>query len=178
MNSQALVLPRLDRLIWAIVATVAAIVAAAAAVSNFQIAWGTFAPPAAACAALLAAGSFYSRWRDRSAPCVGASEHAQVIAFAAVGAPLSYIAASANLPLHDHALDAVDRALGLDWKGLLDWMSASPLAYATLRPIYLSLSDRCCGASATLHCSRIERKNNLSRESAKTASLRCNNLMQ
>jgi hypothetical protein len=140
MNSQVLALARLDCLIWAIVATVAAIVGAAAAVSSFQIAWGTFAPPAAACAVLLATGYFYSRWRIDPRLASGLLSTAQVIAFAAVGAPLSYIAASANLPLHDHGLDAVDRALGLDWKGLLDWMNAAPLAYAALRPIYLSLT--------------------------------------
>src|SRR5207245_10817541 len=65
---------------------------------------------------------------------------AQVIAFAAVGAPLSYIAASANAPLWDHGLDVIDRALGLDWKALLGWMNASPIACALLRPVYLSLT--------------------------------------
>ena len=40
-------------------------------------------------------------------------------AFAAVAAPLSYVAASFGLPLHDAAFDAMDRALGFDWKALL-----------------------------------------------------------
>jgi PAP2 superfamily len=65
---------------------------------------------------------------------------AQVIVFAAVGAPLSYIATSANLPLWDHGFDAIDRALGLDWKGFLAWMNASPLICGILWPIYLSLT--------------------------------------
>ena len=48
--------------------------------------------------------------------------------------------ASANLPLQDQVLAAIDRALGLDWKGLLAWMNASPTIYDMLRPIYLSLT--------------------------------------
>jgi PAP2 superfamily len=140
MDREVLALPRLDRLIWGIVAMVAAAVVSAPAVSNFKIAWDTFAAPAAACVVLLAAGAFYSRWRADPRLASGLLSTAQVIAFAAVAAPLSYLAASANLPLCDHGLDAVDRALGLDWKGLLDWMNASPLTYAALRPIYLSLT--------------------------------------
>lgn len=131
---------RLDRLIWAIVAIVAAVVAAAPAVSNFHIVWETFAPPASACAILLALAFFYSRWRTDPRLASGLMSSAQVIAFAAVGAPLSYIAASANLPLWDHGLDAIDRMLGLDWKGLLAWMKVSPLIYGVLRAIYLSLT--------------------------------------
>jgi membrane-associated phospholipid phosphatase len=57
-----------------------------------------------------------------------------------VAAPLSYIAASANLPLCDAALDTMDRALGFDWKALLAWMNTAPFLYRVLRPIYLSLT--------------------------------------
>jgi hypothetical protein len=140
MDREARALPRLDRLIWGIVAMVAAVVLAAPGVSSFHIAWDTFAPPASACAVLFAAGCFYSRWRTDPRLASALLSTAQVIAFAAVGAPLSYIAASANVPLYDHAFDAIDRALGLDWKALLAWMNASPLTYAVLRPIYLSLT--------------------------------------
>jgi membrane-associated phospholipid phosphatase len=58
-----------------------------------------------------------------------------------VGAPLSYLAAAAagGLPLQDHALDAVDLALGFEWKTLLGAMNESPWLFTALRPIYLSL---------------------------------------
>jgi len=49
----------------------------------------------------------------------GLEATAQVVAFAAVGAPLSYLAAAANLPLQDHVFAAADRALDLDWRALL-----------------------------------------------------------
>jgi membrane-associated phospholipid phosphatase len=133
-------LRRLDRLIWAIVAVVAATVLAAPLLSEFRIAWHSFAPPALAVTILVAAGSFYRRWRDDPRLASGLTSTAQVVAFAAAGAPLSYLAASADLPLHDHALAAIDRALGLDWTAMLAWMNAAPVAFGLLRPIYLSLT--------------------------------------
>jgi hypothetical protein len=96
--------------------------------------------PALACAILVIAGFFYWRWRSDPRLASGLLSTAQVIAFAAVGAPLSYIAASANAPLCDHWLDAFDRAVGFDWKALLGWMNSAPAVYALLRPIYLSLT--------------------------------------
>ena len=131
---------RLDHLIWRIVATVAAIILAAPLVSTFTIEWLTFAAPAAACLVLAAVGFFYGRVRPDPRLASGCLSTAQVIAFAAVAAPLSYLAATANLPLNDRAYDAIDRALGLDWKAMLDVMNAWPLLFDALRPIYLSLT--------------------------------------
>src|SRR6202162_1657245 len=89
---------RLDRLIWALLATVAAIVLVAPLVSNFSIDCTTLAAPVAASALLLALSSFYSRWRKDAGLASGLASTAQVIAFTAVGAPLSYLAAAADLP--------------------------------------------------------------------------------
>jgi hypothetical protein len=133
-------LRRLDRLIWVLLATIAAIVLAAPAVSDFRIVWHAFIVPAAACAALIAGSWFYRHWRTDPRLASGLTSTAQVVALAAVGAPLSYIAASANFPLQDHALDIIDRALGLDWKAMLAWMNASPVLYAVLSPIYMTLT--------------------------------------
>ncbi len=140
MDREAQALRQLDRLIWALVAIVTAIVLAAPCLSGFVIAWHAFVPPALACAMLVAGGWFYRRWRSDPRLASGLTSTAQVIAFAAVGAPLSYIATSANLPLQDHAFDTIDRALGLDWKALLAGMNTTPLLYAPLRLCYLSLT--------------------------------------
>ena len=138
--NEAVAAQPLDHLIWGIVATVAAIILAAPLVSIFTIEWLTFAAPAGACLVLAAAGFFYARVRPDPRLVSGCLSTAQVIAFAAVAAPLSYLAAAANLPLHDRAYDAIDRALGLDWKAMLGVMNAWPLVFDALRPIYLSLT--------------------------------------
>jgi hypothetical protein len=140
MDHEVRAVESLDRLIWAVIVLVAAFVVTALLLSNFHLAWQTFAAPALACSTLLAGGWFYSRWRADARLASGLFSTAQLIAFAAVAAPLSYIAASANLPLCDAALDTMDRALGIDWEALLAWMNTAPFLYRVLRPIYLSLT--------------------------------------
>jgi membrane-associated phospholipid phosphatase len=139
---EALALRRLDRLTWALVALTAACVLAAPLVSRFRIVWDTFLGPGIACALLIAGGLIYRHWRKDARLASGLTSSAQVIAFAAVGAPLSYLAAAlgAGLPLYDHAFDTIDRAMGFDWKALLAAMNAAPLLYAPLRLSYLSLT--------------------------------------
>jgi membrane-associated phospholipid phosphatase len=138
--NEAAVLRRLDNLIWAMVAAVAAVVLAAPLATRFYIQWPTFAAPIGASLVLVAAAWFYRRWRPDPRLASGLENTAQLVAFAAVGAPLSYLAAAANLPLVDPTLDAFDRAAGFDWMVLLHWMNAHPGPYAVLRPIYLSLT--------------------------------------
>jgi membrane-associated phospholipid phosphatase len=139
---EALASRRLDRLIWALVALTAAIVVAAPHVSAFRIAWQSFLGPGLACAILIAGGAVYRHWRKDPRLASGLTATAQVIAFAAVGAPLSYLAAAlgAGFPLHDQLFDSIDRAMGLDWQALLAAMNAAPLLYAPLRVSYLSLT--------------------------------------
>ncbi len=133
-------LRRLDGLIWALIAAVAAIALASPWVSRFSLSWTTFAVPALAVLALTGAACFYRRGRPDPRLASGLENTAQVVAFAAVGAPLSYLAAAMNLPLQDQLFAAADRALDLDWRAMLAWMNASPGLYAVLRLIYLSLT--------------------------------------
>ncbi len=135
-----LALRRLDRLIWMTIALVATIVLAATAVGDFRIEWRTFAAPGLGCLALALACWFYRRWRSDLRLASALNATAQMIAFAAVGAPLSYLAASANLPLQDHAFDAIDRALGLDWRGLLSWMNSQSALHPLFMLPYLSFT--------------------------------------
>jgi len=137
--SEATVGGRLDRIIWCGIALVALFVCIAVLIGGLTIAWATFAAPAGACVALLSAAWFYHRRNEpRLASALGGT--AQVVAFAAVGAPLSYIAACANLPLQDHLFDAADRMIGINWMGLLHWMNAHPVWHTAFSLSYLSFS--------------------------------------
>ena len=102
---------------------VAAIVLAAPFVSNFHIDWRSFATPimAANPGRFRAGAWFYRHWRRDPRLAAGLQCTAQLVAFTAVGAPLSYLAAAAGaaFPLQDVTYEAIDRALGLDWRGML-----------------------------------------------------------
>jgi membrane-associated phospholipid phosphatase len=125
-----------------LIALVAVLDLAATAVSGFRIAWPTFAAPGAASGLLIAAGWFYRSRRPDPRLASGVDCTAQVIAFAAVGAPLSYLAASAGLPLQDRLVDAADHALGLDWRALLVWMNAHPPIHDVFNAAYLSFQPQ------------------------------------
>lgn len=133
---------RLDHLIWTLIAAVAAIVLAAPFVSGFYIAWPSFGAPIVACSLLMAAAWFYGNWRRELRLASGLQCTAQVVAFAAVGAPLSYLAAgvSAAFPLRDRIFDIADRMLGFDWVALLGWMNEMPATFGVLRLVYGSLT--------------------------------------
>src|SRR4051812_44149369 len=59
---------------------------------------------------------------------------AQLQVLLLLGTPLSYVAASANLPLQDATLAAFDRSLGLDWCAYYDFVMQRPslIPYAYL----------------------------------------------
>ena len=117
---------RLDGIIWALVAAVAGLELLVAAFGGFHLVLSSYAAPGATCLLLLAAARYYGGRRNDPKLASALEGTAQVAAFAAVGAPLSYVAASAGLPLYDAAFDAMDRALGFDWRALLALMQQWP----------------------------------------------------
>jgi membrane-associated phospholipid phosphatase len=139
MIGHAAGLSRLDGIIWAIIAAVACVMLAAPFASNFHLVRHSFLAAGGATALSLAGYWLYQTRRPdpRLASALGGT--AQIVAFAAVGAPVSYIAASFNLPLRDAWFDTADRALGLDWSALLGWMDAHPTLHPLFRMIYFSL---------------------------------------
>src|SRR5215470_19062928 len=101
MPGQASALRRLDNVIWGLVAGVAAIVLFAAAASRFQIIFGSYTAAAGAGVLLLGAAYYYRNHRADLKLASALESTAQVLIFAAVAAPLSYIAARAALPPQD-----------------------------------------------------------------------------
>jgi hypothetical protein len=57
---------------------------------------------------------------------------AQLVLITAVMTPLTYVAASTNLPMQDANLYAIDRAFGLDWAAYVGFVDAHPLLAAWL----------------------------------------------
>ena len=52
---------------------------------------------------------------------------AQLVLVTVLMSPLTYVAAAANFPMQDANLLAIDRALGLDWRGYVEFVDAHPL---------------------------------------------------
>ena len=57
----------------------------------------------------------------------------QIVFATCILAPLSYVVAAANLPLQDANLQAIDEALGLDWRGYIEYVDRHPLLAEWLR---------------------------------------------
>jgi membrane-associated phospholipid phosphatase len=129
-----------DYLIWATIAAVALIVAAAGTIGPFHIDLPSYLRVGAACMAIMVIAGFYSRFRPDPKIASALTGTAQLAAFAAVGAPLSYIAASAELPLWDDSLVVWDRDLGFDWMAWLAAMNAHPTLHLAFRFAYLSFT--------------------------------------
>src|SRR5215468_7690318 len=140
MPGQTVALRRLDNFIWALVAAVAAIVLIVCATTRFQIVFGSYTAAAGAGVLLLGAAYYYRNHRADLKLASALESTAQVLIFAAVAAPLSYIAASAALPLQDAVFDAMDRALGFNWNEVLAFMNRWPGFFLFMRVIYLSLT--------------------------------------
>jgi membrane-associated phospholipid phosphatase len=132
-------LGRADRLIWGLIAAVAALVLTSAAAFGFSLVWHSFLAPGITVVVLFAAQWLYQTRRPdlRLAGALGAT--AQMTAFAAVGAPLSYLGAATDLPLYDLWFDNADRALGFDWSGMLRWMDAQAALHPLFEAAYTSL---------------------------------------
>src|SRR4051794_21813462 len=87
----------LDRLIWSLIAGVAVVVVPAP-LAGFTILWDSYAIPGGAVAAMLLVVWFYRTRRPEERIASAVEGTAQLAAFAAVGAPLSYLAARFALP--------------------------------------------------------------------------------
>jgi membrane-associated phospholipid phosphatase len=131
----------LDRLIWSLIAGVAVVVVPAP-LAGFTILWDSYAIPGGAVAAMLLVVWFYRTRRPEERIASAVEGTAQLAAFAAVGAPLSYLAARFALPLQDHLFDGIDKALGFDWSALLAWMNAHRGVHAILNAAYMSFAPQ------------------------------------
>jgi membrane-associated phospholipid phosphatase len=129
-----------DYIIWITIALVAAMVIASGVVGTFVVVWSSFVKATIVCGSLIFASLFYRKIRKDQPLAEALCAASQVIAFASVAAPLSYIAASAALPLWDAQLDAWDQRLGLDWMAWLALMNATPVLHGLTKIAYGSFA--------------------------------------
>jgi hypothetical protein len=129
-----------DRVTWIVIAAVAGAVLISSALEPFQIEWSSFRKAALVLTLLISASWFYLRVRKDAPLAEALMSAAQIIAFASVAAPLSYVAAGAAFPLWDIDLAAWDHRLGLDWTAWLAIMNAAPLLHAILAAAYASFA--------------------------------------
>ena len=140
MHGHAAGLRRLDGFIWALVALVAVLVLTVSAARGFTVEFRSFAAPGLTCLLLVLGARFYRDRRNEPKLASALESTAQIMAFAAVAAPLSYVAASLGLPLQDAMFDSLDRALGLNWRSMFAFIERWPEFSSFLRVMYLSLT--------------------------------------
>jgi membrane-associated phospholipid phosphatase len=134
-------LRRADLAIWGTIGLVGLTLVAATCVGPLRIEWRSFLVPASCGGFIAAAGWFYRSVRNE--PRLGAvlTSTSQIIAFAAVGAPLSYLAATAGFPLQDALFDSWDRKLlHLDWTSIMQMIAERPNVRLVLLVAYSSFA--------------------------------------
>jgi membrane-associated phospholipid phosphatase len=139
---QSIAISRLDAGIWWLIAASAAPVALAIAIGGFEPAWPSFAGPGFALMVLIPGAWCYRNIRNDQRLASALMGTAQVVAFSAIGAPLSYVATALawSFPLQDQFLDLADKALGLDWRAVLAWMNANSEWHPIFRMAYGSIT--------------------------------------
>ena len=134
-------LRRADLAIWGTIGLIGLVVIGATLVAPLRIEWRSFLVPVSCGALIAAAGWFYRAIRHEPRLAAVLNSTAQIIAFAAVGAPLSYIAARAGFPLQDALFDSWDRNwLQLDWTPLMQMIAERPNLRFVLMLAYSSFA--------------------------------------
>ena len=102
---------------WCLLVTMTAILLAALALTRFSIEPASALTPIAVIGAYAAYAYYNFRSPQKRDPFVifTLGSTGQILLIPAVMTPLTYVAASANLPMQDATLNALDHALHLDW---------------------------------------------------------------
>jgi PAP2 superfamily len=133
-------LRRADAAVWITIGVIAVVDVGFVLLGHFELDWRSFLVPGVVTALLAGGGWFYRSVRHEDRPGAILSSTAHIIGFAAVGAPLSYVAATAGFPLQDAALEAIDRNLGVDWAQLMTFVSLRPGLQLVLSLAYSSFA--------------------------------------
>jgi hypothetical protein len=124
---------------WSAIAATSMAVAVWAPYAGFVFDWGSAVRVLIACLALAGIVWFYRYRRVDARIATSLGCVIQLVAFTAVAAPLSYLAASTGKPLWDQTLYQWDQAFGLDWRAYLDFVNARPWLGVCFTVAYQSL---------------------------------------
>jgi membrane-associated phospholipid phosphatase len=115
-----------DAAVWSVIGAGAIVIIGASLLTMIHIERRSFVAPGSVAALLAAAGWWYRTRRGDARLGAILNSTAQIVGFAAVAAPLSYIAATAGFPLWDATLDAWDHHLNFDWTQATNFIAARP----------------------------------------------------
>ena len=125
---------------WATIAVTLVVAAAAGHQAGFHPKWGSWIAIGLLIAAFLALSQFYARIRQVDDGRIAETLHEAAI-LTACGPPLaalSYVVAASGRPLMDAHLEAIDIALGFDWKAWYEWVASRPVLDTALSVLYAS----------------------------------------
>jgi membrane-associated phospholipid phosphatase len=108
---------------WITIGAIGAAVLAFGLLGPFEIEWRSFLLPVSATVLLATCGWYYHAIRNEERLGAILTATAQIVGFAAVTAPLSYVAAAAGFPVQDALLETLDRRLGVDWQEMVMFLS-------------------------------------------------------
>jgi hypothetical protein len=136
---------------WLLTLTIGMITAAWLPVAGMTLVVPSLLSPTLGSVALMLLSRFYSRRRPRLRIAALARTMAELIAYVAVAAVLSYLVTTLNRPLIDDQLVAADRTLGLDWPAMYGWIAAHPRLHDVLCLAYASLIPQMILLQVVLH---------------------------
>jgi PAP2 superfamily len=142
---------------WFVIGLMALTLLSAMAITGFSIDPLSALKPAGVAAVYIGFAYYNCHWRQRPNPRVVfiLGSTGQVLLVPVLMAPMTYIVASANLPMQDASLNALDLALGLNWMAYFNFayqhhalLFGSVLAYSMIAwplfgaPIALGMTAR------------------------------------
>ena len=136
MHNDAIAVGRLNILIALCIFAEAILLAVWATAAGFRLDLSTVAGAAIGLVGMSALACFYTYARPDERIAIACRGMAQLIAMTAVGAPLSYTAASLQRPFVDAAFLAADHHLGFDWMTYFRFATSHPWLLAVMRTTY------------------------------------------
>lgn len=144
---------------WMVIALMALALGAGMMVRGFSLAPASLLHPGLVVAGCTIAAFYWSiRLRGGAMPLQILGATGQLLLIAALCTPLTYVAASADLPMQDAALAALDDALYLDWRVYFHWMTGSPTLVSVAVVSYAMITWPAVGVPVALGLARRYRR--------------------